>query len=302
MSAAIQTAGLTKRYGDRTALRGTDLQIPSGGITGLLGPNGAGKTTLVKLLLGLARPTAGSAAIFGLDVVRDSIAVRRVTAFVPEERAILPRMRVSDFLDGTREASVEWDSLLATRLLRRWEIPAAMRLGTLSTGTRSRLLIAAALARRPRLLLLDEATAGLDPAAVDDTLGEIAAAAADGTTVLLVTHRLEEVERICDRVAVLHRGRVLLEGDLDDIRASWCAIEVVRHPPVSRLREWQEVARVTIRGDVALLLVRSDPEAVRHRLHVVGGDVLTTRPLTLREIYLAQTSDGEPDAARSDLA
>ena len=302
MNAAIQTVGLTKRFGARTALAGADLQLPSGGITGLLGPNGAGKSTLLKLLLGIARPTSGSAAVFGFDAVRDSLAVRRVTAFVPEERAIFPRMRVRTFLDHTREASLTWDALFATRLLHRWEIPQAMRLGDLSTGLRSRLLIAAALARRPRLLLLDEATAGLDPAAVEDTLSEITAAAADGTTVLLVTHRLEEVERICDRVAVLHLGRVMLEGDPDDLRADWCAIEVARHPPASKLREWQEVERVTIRGEVALLLVRSDPEVVLHRLRLVGADVLTNRPLTLREIYLAETSDGEPDAAGDDLA
>lgn len=302
MNAAIQTVKLAKRFGSRAALAGADLRVPSGGITGLLGPNGAGKSTLLKLLLGLARPTCGNAAVLGLDAIRDSRAVRQVTALVPEERAIFPRMRVRTFLDQTREASVAWDALLATRLLRHWEIPDAVRLGALSNGMRSRLLITAALARRPRLLLLDEATAGLDPAAVDDTLSEITAAAADGTTVLLVTHRLEEVERICDRVAVLHRGRVMLEGDLDDLRASWCAIEIVRHPPASKLREWQEVERVTIRGEVAQLLVRSDPEVVLHRLRLVGADVLTSRPLTLREIYLAETSDGEPDAAGSDLA
>ncbi len=173
--------------------------------------------------------------------------------------------------------------------------------GHFSTGMRSRLLITAALARRPRLLL-DEATAGLDPAAVDDALSEITGAAADGTTILLVTHRLEEVERICDRVAVLHRGRVMLEGDLDDLRASWRAIEVTRHPSASKLREWQEVERVTIRGEVARLLVRSDPEVVLHRLRLVVPMSSPAARLTLREIYLAETSDGEPDAAGSDLA
>lgn len=302
MTIAIQTVELRKCFGARKALAGANLKVPSGGITGLLGPNGAGKSTLLKLLLGLARPTSGSAAVFGVDAVRDSMAVRRVTAFVPEERAIFGRMRVRTFLDHTHQASVQWDALLAARLLRRWQIPDGMSIGALSNGLRSQLLIAAALARRPGLLLLDEATVGLDPAAVDDTLGEITAAAADGTTVLLVTHRLEEVERICDRVAVLHHGYVMIEDDLDDIRASWRAIEVVRYPPTSRMREWQEVERVTVRGDVALLLVRTDPEVVLHRLGLFGAEILTTRSLTLREIYLAETSDGEPDAARSDLA
>ncbi|HEU4557218.1 MAG TPA: ABC transporter ATP-binding protein, partial [Longimicrobium sp.] len=225
---AVRTAGLVKRHGwlpgarsHRVAVAGLDLHVPVGGITGLLGPNGAGKSTAVKLLLGLARPTAGSATVLGRDAWRDSLDVRREVAFVPEERSVFGWMRTADFIDRVARLSPRWDATVASRLARRWEIDGSGRLRTLSQGTRSRVLLLVALARRASLLLLDEPTTGLDPAAVDDALQELVQAAADGATVLLVTHRLDEVERICDRVAVMSDGRAVLQGDLDDLRATW---------------------------------------------------------------------------------
>ena len=298
MTQAITTAGLARRFGRREALAGVDMAVPAGAIAGLLGPNGAGKSTLLHLLMGLQRPSSGNAAVLGLDVVRQSREVRTVTDFVPQERDGFRRMRVRRFLDFTRNASPRWDDGRAERLIARWEIPAAARLGELSSGVRSHLMIAAAIARRPRVLLLDEATAGLDPAAVDDTLIELTSLAADGTTVVLATHRLEEVERICDRLVVLDRGRVVLDGELDDVRERWRVVETARHPPQERLAEWEEVASVTVRGDVARLVVRRDPDAVVARLTLFGAVVLAARPLSLRDIYFAVTGRNDESDAR----
>jgi ABC-2 type transport system ATP-binding protein len=306
---AIVTEGLGKRYGGmrgtrhrRPALDGLDLRVATGGITGMLGPNGAGKTTTVKLLLGLARPTAGTATVLGRDVRRDSLAIRRDVAFVPESRSLLGWMRVADFVAGVAALSERWDAAYAARLTDRWRVDERARLRELSHGTRSRLLLLVALARRAPLLVLDEPTTGLDPAAVDDALAELAGAAADGATILLVTHRLDEVERICDRVVLLDGGRSVMQADLDELRAAWRVIEVAGHAAPDRLRTWEEVAAVVPFGEHVRLLVRADPDAVAERVRLLGATVIDVRTLTLREIYLATIRNDLSDAAQDDLA
>jgi ABC-2 type transport system ATP-binding protein len=221
---------------------------------------------------------------------------------VPQERAILGWMRVSDFIAGVRTLSPTWDAACATRLARLWRIGERARLRELSPGTRGCLLLLVALARRAPLLVLDEPTAGLDPAAVEEVLSELAGAAADGATILLVTHRLEEVERICDRVVVMSRGRAVLQEDVDELRTSWRVIDVAGHPAPERLRTWAEVAQVAPHGEHVRLHVRTAPDAVVERVRLVGAEVTGVRALTLREIYLAATRDDATDAARDDLA
>jgi ABC-2 type transport system ATP-binding protein len=306
---AVSATGLVKRYrqlpfaAERCpAVNGLDLTIPEGGITGLLGPNGAGKTTAIKLLLGLVRPTAGSATVLGFDARRESLSIRERVAFVPAERAIFGWMRVSEFLPRIAQHSVRWDDARAERLLTRWEIDRRARLRELSSGTRSRLFLLVALARGASLLLLDEPTTGLDPKVAEDALSELAVAAADGATVVLATHRLDEVERICDRVVVMAEGRAVLQADLDDLRAGWRAIEVGPHPIIERLATWEEVAVATRVGDRACLLVHAGADAVVDRLRLLGAEATSVRPLSLREIYLAVTRADPDDADRDDLA
>ena len=306
---AIRTVGLSKSYrrlpmvrAGRAVVTDLDLHVPAGGITGLLGPNGAGKSTVVKLLLGLIRPTAGTATVLGRDVSQQKFAIRREIGFVPESRSIFGWMRAGDFMARVATLSPTWDATLAGRLAARWEIEQGARMRELSSGTRGRLLLLVALARRAKLLLLDEPTTGLDPKVVDDVLSELAAAAADGATVLLVTHRLEEVDRICDRVVMMRGGRSVLSADLDDLRTSWRAIDVRGHSAPERLRTWEEVATILPHGEHTRLLVHSDPEAVAARVRLLGAEVTSTRALSLREIYLTCTHDGGPDASRDDLA
>ena len=309
MTDAIVTQGLSKRYGGwrrngsrPPALDGLDLRVPAGGITGLLGPNGAGKTTLVRILLGLARATGGGATVLGRDVRRESLAIRRDVAFVPEARSLFGWMRVANLVAGVAALSSRWDAAYAALLIKRWQIDERARLRELSHGTRSRLFLLLALARRAPLLVLDEPTTGLDPATVEDALSELTCAAADGATILLVTHRLDEVERICDHVVLLGSGRCVLESDLDELRASWRVIEVAGHASPDQMRRWTEVGAVVPFGEHVRLLVRTDPEAVVDRVRLLGGTVIHVRALTLREIYLASTPTSLADAARNDLA
>ena len=311
VSDAVVVERLVKRFpsyvpgrAPRTVVNGLDLRVPVGGVTGLLGPNGAGKSTAVQILLGLARPTAGCAAVLGRDTWRESLAVRRDIAYVPAERALFDWMRAGDFIALVARQSTEWDETHARRLVRRWEIDERAPMRQLSTGMRSRLFLLVALARRARLLVLDEPTTGLDPAALDDALAELVGAAADGTTILLVTHRLDEVERICDRVTFMEQGRAVLQADLDEMRASWRVIDVVGHANPALMRQWEEVVSVTERGEDgehASLLVRSSPEAVMERVRLVGATVTGVRALTLREIYLATMKRGAIDDNDNEL-
>ena len=295
----ILTSGLEKRYTGwlrrtgRAPVAGLDLRVADGGITGLLGPNRSGKSTALALLLGLARPTSGSAFVLGLDCGRESLAIRRSVGYVPEERGILGWMRAAEFIGGVAALSGRWDAALASRLGTRWGINGRARLRDLAAGERSQLFLLAALARRSPLLFLDEPTSGMDPAGVDDALSQVAAASAEGATVLLVTHRIEEVERICDRVVMMSAGRAVLHEDLDDLRAAWRTIDISAGPSDGRLAGWPEVHRVTTEGGRTRLRVRTDADAVVARLRMMGAEVTGVRAMSVREVYLDATGGRE---------
>lgn len=309
MTDAVRTTGLVKKFrrgpvtlARRTFIDDLSLSIPAGGITGLLGPNGAGKSTVLRILLGLARPDAGTASVLGHDVVRDAAAARECVAFAPERRLVFGWMRVSEFLSGIAALSKRWDAAYAERLANRWRIPATARIDTLEPTAHSRLLLLTALARRAELLVVDEPTAGLDPAGTDDVLGELAAATADGATVLLATHRLDEVERICDRVVVLRGGKAVLQESMDTLHANWRVIDLAGPFTAEQLLTWEEVVTVVPYGEHRRLIVRRSPDAVADRVRMLGGEVLNVRPLALREIYLTLTGTDRPDDPRDPLA
>jgi ABC-2 type transport system ATP-binding protein len=219
-SIALELADATKRYGTRAALRGVSLAVPAGGALGLLGPNGAGKTTALRLLLGFARPSGGGASLRGRDPWDPE--ARRGVGYLPERLVLPARMtvraclRLHAALAGlAREERAEEveQALVATGLRER----GGDRIGSLSKGLCQRVGFAQALLGRPEVLLLDEPTSGLDPLGVRDARAWIAAARERGATVLVSSHVLSEVERTCDRVAVLHEGRLVGAGSIDQV-------------------------------------------------------------------------------------
>ncbi len=210
--AAIVAEGLRKRYGSREVLEGVDLSVARGELVALLGPNGAGKTTTVEILVGYRRADGGSVRVLGLDPVADGRALRPRLGLMLQEGGVDPRstprevLRLHARLFRDPESP---DALLADAGL---EPVASTRYRRLSGGEKQRLALALALVGRPELLVLDEPTAGMDPAAKQATRERIAALRAAGTTILLTTHELGDVERLADRVVVLDRGRVVASG------------------------------------------------------------------------------------------
>ncbi len=218
-AAPIEVRGLVKRYGDLVAVDNVDLTVERGDVFGYLGPNGAGKTTSLRMMLGLIRPDAGSVRLFGRDPQLGVAALEGVAGFV-EAPAFYPylsgreNLRLCAALDGGGAAGRIEEVLDLVEMSDR----AKDRVGGYSHGMRQRLGIAAALLRQPRLLLLDEPATGLDPGGMRDMRELIRDLAARGITVLLSSHLLFEVEELCNRVAIVRRGRVVYEGALAELR------------------------------------------------------------------------------------
>jgi ABC-2 type transport system ATP-binding protein len=215
----IETSGLTKRFGDRVAVADVDLRIPRGSAFGYLGPNGAGKTTLIRMLLGLTDATAGEMFLLGRPVpARRAEALARVGAIVEEPRfhGFLTGRENLEIIAAARgpEAHARIDGALArTGLSHR----ADERVKRYSLGMRQRLGVARSLLADPELLILDEPTNGLDPAGIHEFRAMIRGFVAEGRTVLLSSHLLDEVEKICDEVAIVDRGRVVMQGSLAEL-------------------------------------------------------------------------------------
>jgi len=221
----VRVRGLCKRYGDRTVVDGVDLDVHDGEIVGLLGANGAGKTTTVECLQGLRRADGGSIRVLGLDPAVDGARLRSLIGSQQQDSALPDRMRVMEAIElfrGPRSAAV--DGLLAAFGLAAHRRTA---FAALSGGQRQRLFLVLALLNRPQLVVLDELTQGLDPAARRNVWAAVRQLHEDGTTVLLVTHEMDEAEALCDRVVVMRDGRVVDSGtpaQLVDRNAPWATV------------------------------------------------------------------------------
>ncbi|MEU4804745.1 ABC transporter ATP-binding protein [Actinosynnema sp. NPDC023587] len=212
----IEVTGLRCRYGDFEAVRGVDLQVARGELFALLGTNGAGKTTLVETLEGLRAPSAGRVRVLGLDPRRDRASIRARTGIVLQESGFPADLTVGEVVRLWRRGGDRGDALARLDLAHRRDV----RIKQLSGGERRRLDLVLAVSGRPELLFLDEPTTGLDPESRQRTWEVVRGLLAEGTTVVLTTHYLEEAESLAHRLAILHRGEVAVSGALVDVLAA----------------------------------------------------------------------------------
>ncbi|MDR5695945.1 MAG: ABC transporter ATP-binding protein [Armatimonadota bacterium] len=300
MSIVIETRDLTKRYGQVVAVEGLNLVIRQGEVFGLLGPNGSGKTTTILMLLGLTEPSAGEVRVLGFDPVRQPLEVKRRVGYLPEsvgfydELTARENLRYIAHLNGIygQEATARIREVLTRMGL--WEV-ADRPVGTYSRGMRQRLGLAEVLLKRPQLAILDEPTAGLDPHAALEFLDLVRGLKADGITVLLSSHLLHQVQAICDRVGLFYRGRMVLEGTVEELSrrvldvAYRIRLEAAGDGLEEALSQVPDVVKVTREHPHLYLLdARSDCRDEVARQVVAGGGKLlslTLEQLSLDEVY-----------------
>ena len=291
----ITTSGLYKSYDGVEAVRGLDLQVPAGSICGFLGRNGAGKTTTIKILLGMARPTRGEARVFGLPAhsPQASAAIRLRTGFVGEEKDLYPYMTVAEMVRFTASFYPLWRRDLEQLYLRRFELPAERKVKALSRGMRTKLALLLALCRGAELLILDEPTAGLDPAVTEEVLQALVThVGAEAMTVFFSSHHIAEVEQIADRVAIVDHGRSVVAGALDDVRQAFCRVEMVfdGEAPEAELHA-PGVIRVRRSGRVLVVVSRGGADPIVSAARELRPKSIDVVPLTLKEIFLASLGE-----------
>lgn len=292
---AVRVENLTKRYGRTVALDSLDLTVAPGEVFGFLGPNGAGKSTTIRLLLGLARPTAGQAWIFDTPAA-DVAAAHRLLAHVPADVALWPRLTGAEILDLLAGLGPGTDLAHRAELVERFALDTSLPARAYSTGNRQKVALVAAFATRAPLLILDEPTSGLDPL-MEQQFREVVGQARDrGRTVFLSSHQLTEVEAVCDRVAILRSGRLVEVADVAGLRALHRTevVATVRGPvpDLAAVPGVDDLDRTDVDGVAHLrFALTGPPTAVLRALAAAEVESLRLREPDLEEIFLGYYGD-----------
>jgi ABC-2 type transport system ATP-binding protein len=282
VTAALTFVEVSHRYRrDRWALRDVAITVSAGRVVALVGPNGAGKTTLLNLAAGLLRPSVGTVDVAGGPPGRRLAHI----SYVGQDAPLWPRLRVADVLEIGRCMNPRFDAIAAVARIRSLDIPLRARIQTLSGGQRAQVALTIVLAKKPGLLLLDEPLANLDPLARRDFLTSMFhACAEEGIAVVFSSHAIAELERICDHVVLLRRGRVQLAGDIDALRAT--------HRVVSGPRQWPQRAGIAVVsttdiGERSVALVHLEPDVT------IGPGLDEAQP-TFEELALGYLAEPPP--------
>jgi ABC-2 type transport system ATP-binding protein len=299
--AAIRTSSLSKDYRLGRGLFDLDLQVSPQEVFGFLGPNGAGKTTTIRLLMGMIRPTSGSAYIFGLDCQRDAVAVKRKVGYLPGDIPQFGSLRGSEvvsYLGGMRGGI---DRKTVRSLAERFELDLSRRYREYSSGNKQKLAIVVAFMHKPELLILDEPTSGLDPLNQQEFNVLLSETKDRGATVFLSSHILSEVEHVCDRVGIIRAGRLVQVAQLEDmrhIRVHRVEIEFADGAPIpeTEIRNAAGVENLVVDDHRVTCTVRGGFDAL---LDAIRGskvtDLVSTEP-SLEEIFLSYYSEKKPKA------
>ena len=287
----VQVEKLTRRFGDKVAIHELSLVIPRGGVFGLIGSNGAGKTTLLRHLLGMLKAQTGSVRVFGLDPVDNPVGVLGRIGYLSENRDLPNWMRVRELMRYTQAFYPAWDERYAEEMREAFDLDPKARIRNLSRGQRARAGLLVAIAHRPELLVLDEPSSGLDPVVRRDILGAIIRTIGDeGRTVLFSSHLLDEVERVADRVAIIHQGKIILTASMDEMKETHRRITVrfeqaVTQPP-------KLVGELASEGGGTEWTYICSGESIQLRLaaQAIGATVVDDTALSLDEIFVTRVS------------
>jgi ABC-2 type transport system ATP-binding protein len=301
---AIETESLTKRYGRRRGITDISLQVPEGMLFGFIGPNGAGKTTTIRTLLGLLRPTSGRARILGRDAVGEGPAARQGVGYVPGETHFYDELHVAELLAYFGRYHPGDHARRRAELVETFDLDLRARVRDLSLGNRKKVALVVALQTRPRLVLLDEPTGGLDPVIQSRLFELLGDEVRGGTTVFFSSHVLSEVQRVCRTVAVVNEGRLVAVEDVETLRAhqlhrvhaAWSETA----PDLSRLVELPGVDRVERDGRMVSFVYGGPMPALLEALAAIRPTDVRIEEPSLEEIFLRHyVAGGADDAPRA---
>ena len=288
-SPVIQISNLTKRFGTTTALDHVSLTVEPGEVVALLGPNGAGKTTLLRLLLDLLRPTSGSATVCGWDCRSQSLEVRRRVAYLPGDLRLPSRWTGREVVDHLAALRGDVEPVVVERLSADLDVDLGRRLGELSKGNRQKVGLVAAFMGRPAVMVLDEPTSGLDPVMQQTFHSLVDEVVAEGTTVLVSSHVLAEVQRVAHRAAVLRSGRVVdvvAVGVLADRVSRMIELRFAAPVPISELTAIPGVSDVVVEGTVVRCRVAGSVDALLKAVARHTVESITSREPDLEDLFM----------------
>jgi len=297
---AIETSGLKKSFGNRLALNGLDLRVPAGSIFGFLGRNGAGKTTTIKILMGMLKADSGTSRVFNMDPAdpRGSIDIRSRIGFVTEDKDLYPYMNLEQMIRFTRPFFPKWRDDLERRYLKMFDLPPKRKVSDLSKGMRSKLMLLIAICHGAELLILDEPTDGLDPAAVEEVLRELVTiAGSQGATIFFSSHQLNEVEQIADHICIVDKGRAIVTGVLDDLKQQYRRFRIVLQSEAlvrpDWVREIEGIESFRQEGRTVSILASRNLDAIADRIDSLSGASVERFPVGLKEIFLEHVRSDE---------
>jgi ABC-2 type transport system ATP-binding protein len=291
MTAIIQTEKLTKAYGAYRGIIDVDLEVLQGEVFGFLGPNGAGKSTTIRTLLDLIRPTSGRATVFGIETTADPVAIHRRVGYLPGEFDLYDKLTGGDTIEYFANLRGGVDRGYAAQLVERLDLDPSRKFREYSKGNKQKVGLVVALQHRPELLILDEPTSGLDPLVQHTFFDIVGEARAEGRTVFLSSHVISEVDRTCDRVAIIREGRLVQVGTLEavrDLAVHHVELHFAEHVPTGLFESLPGVSGVTAEDHTIRLSVAGPVGPV---LKAAAGhellDVVSREP-NLEEVFLAQ--------------
>lgn len=285
----VEIHGLSKKFGKKTALNNINLTAASGRVLGLVGENGAGKTTLIKHIMGLFKAQEGTVRVFGIDPVQDPVGVLSRIGYLSEDRDLPGWIRIDELMNYTKAFYPDWDDDFAEELRSIFDLDPSAKIRELSRGQKAQAALLTALAYRPLLLLLDEPSSGLDPVVRREILAAIIRTVADeGRTVFFSSHLLEEVERVADDVAMIHKGQVVMCDSLENIKAGHHIITLRFPDPVEKPPEIPGILSISGEGHEWSVLCNGDLDALCKRARETGCEILREDSPTLEDIFVAR--------------